>query len=193
MSQPTLNLPIEKITPPSAFNDDLRTWLAQEAQKRALPWLLAHSDDGVNWGKVESARLLISHDYFADLAPPLLAETLQQVRLFGPEGELLLWPIDGQWQGRFLAETAAGQTLTTHYLLWGDRCEQKAADNFLLLAEGAEGLRHGLPFPVEGNFDPQTQRVALQIEHYLAYDDDGQAYIAASRLHSLSIVSRNKE
>ncbi|MEZ4726042.1 MAG: CRISPR-associated protein Csx19 [Caldilineaceae bacterium] len=192
MSQSSLNLPIETFTPPADFDGDLRAWLQQEAQKRKLPWLLAHSDDGVNWGKIEKNRLLISHDYFATLAPPLRTATLQQARLFGSAGELLLWQVDGQWRGRFLAADPNAESVTMRYLLWGDRSEGKK-EGFVLLADGAEGLRHAPPLPAETTFDPKTQHICLQVQHYINYDKDGQAYIASSRLVTIDVVAQKEE
>lgn len=178
---------------PITFGGDLRDWFVQQAQNHQLAWLLVHSDDGVNWGTVKNGRLVISHDHFPEIAPPLRAITLQQARLFGTTGELLIWRKDEGHVSRFQAATDEADTLQAHYLLWGDRQEGSAKDGFVLLADGAEGLRHAPPLPVGVSFDATTQRMALQLQHHIAYDEDGQAYIVGSRLTGLTFVSPTEE
>ncbi|MGH9850950.1 MAG: type III-D CRISPR-associated protein Csx19 [Blastocatellia bacterium] len=110
---------------------DPRKWLQDQAREHSLKleWLLAHADDGVNWGSVdEQGALIISRDALEkhrddgqgadydkdevraalDACPPLRAATLQQARLFGAKAELLLWRDgDNQFYARIIADTAA--------------------------------------------------------------------------------------
>lgn len=65
-------------------------WLTEQAQHHGLHFLLAHADDGVIWGRVDNDGLHTSHRIAAQ-SPQLRAVTLQQCRLFGPAGELLVW------------------------------------------------------------------------------------------------------
>lgn len=75
--------------------------------------------------------------------------------------------------------------LEEDYLLWGDHCESEV-NGFTLLAEGRQGLRHAPPLTSPVPDQDQERQIALTIRHYLAYDDDGQAYIKMSRLVGLN-------
>lgn len=60
-----------------------------------------------------------------------------------------------------------------------------------MLADGEEGLRHAPPW-LEG-FDANKHYLALEALHYVAYDGDGQAHVAASRLVGLKPVDRQEK
>ena len=191
----TLDAPLTKL-PPIDFGGDLQAWLVTQATQYNLQYLLAHADDGVNWGIIDSGQVTVSHDCYPDYAPKLRLATLQQVRLFGDGGELYLWRVDDQWHGRFLDGTRDQEvdTFPTTYLLWGtsEDTRQKSADApFILLVDGEEGLRHAPP-RLEG-FDANKHYLALEILHYVAYDGDGQAHVAASQLVGLKNVNREKK
>jgi CRISPR-associated protein (TIGR03984 family) len=191
MSEREFSAPITPLTTID-FGDDLSGWLVAQAQAYNLPWLLAHADDGVNWGRIAQGKLTISHDYYAQYAPCLRAETLQQVRLFGEAGELYLWQMDGQWRGRFLAGNADAtlEPLSATYLLWGTSAKA-AQDGFVLLVDGEQGLCHAPPHPA--GFDADRHYLALTVRHYVAYDEDGQAHVAASRLVEITTVDKEQE
>jgi CRISPR-associated protein (TIGR03984 family) len=181
------NHQVEPLHVPSNFDADPASVLAEQAQAHGLRWLLAHADDGVIWGELRDGGLHLSGDAFPQFSPPLRAVTLQQVRLFGPDAELLLWKDDNGWQVRLIRDSAGEdrKCYDESYLLWGDQQEQRR-DGFVLVRQGKEGLRHALPLPQE------TQLPArLQVRHYLTYDPDGQAYIAYSRL--VGIVDQGDE
>ncbi len=169
---------VESVSVPPDFGGDPAAVLATWAQDHGLCWLLAHADDGVIWGEVRDGNLHLSSDAFPQISPPLRAATLQQARLFGPEGELLVWKEDVGWRVRWIQD-GAGDSFGYYdeaHLLWGDR-EEERQDGFVLLCQGREGLRHAPPLP-EGAQPPAR----LHVRHYLACDPDGQAHIAYSRL-----------
>ncbi len=195
MSYRTFDAPLT-VLPEIDFGDDLRSWIVAQATHYNLQYLLTHADDGVNWGIVDNGQLTISHDCYPDYAPELRLATLQQVRLFGDGGELYLWRVDGQWHGRFLdgSRDKDADTLPTCYLLWGtsEDTRQKSADaRFILLADGEEGLRHAPPRLKD--FAANSHYLALKVLHYVAYDGDGQAHVAASRLVGLEPVERKEK
>ncbi len=169
---------IESVSVPPDFEGDPATVLATLAQVHGLRWLLAHADDGVIWGKVRDGKLHLSGDAFPQTSPPLRAATLQQARLFGPEGEILVWKEDAGWRARRIQDGDGDKVeyYDEAHLLWGDR-EEGRQDGFVLLCQGREGLRHAPPLP-KGVQPPAR----LHVRHYLAYDPDGQACIAYSRL-----------
>ena len=174
----------QNITVDETFRDDPCGWLATKAKAHNLSYLLAHADDGVIWGwKNGNDQLITSGEVFNDVAVELRLHTLQQARLFGPEGELLLW-FDGQnFSARFIAdgkEKPDAAYEETHWL-WGEGEESK--DHFTLMHEGREGLRHAPP--VE---HAEGARIGMIVRHYLYYDSYGQAYVENSRHVNLTRV-----
>jgi CRISPR-associated protein (TIGR03984 family) len=167
--------------------DALRTWLAGQAQAD-MPWLLAYADDGVIWGRREpDGKLVLSSDVFSDpteypsVAAKLRAETLQEVRVFGPGGEVRVWRTGGGLDATLLTEAVVGlETLPDErHLLWhlGSPTAVSQEFGFALVQQGAQGNRHAPPvIPQEG------QRLQLVVRHYVDYDSEGQVYIALSRL-----------
>jgi CRISPR-associated protein (TIGR03984 family) len=175
-----------------AFSQDPRAWLAQRMSDEML-WLLAHADDGVIWGKrQDDGTLLLSSDVYSDpddypsVAVPLRAVTLQQARVFGKTGELLIWRTEKGFAGRMLAD--AQMTLEAlpdeQHLLWhqGNPVNIDQQTGFALLQEGQQGQRHAPPVIPKGR-----QRPALTVRHYVDYDGEGQAYVALSRLVDLGV------
>jgi len=172
---------------PANFESEPAPTLAEQARAYGLRWLLAHADDGVIWGELRTDGLHLSGDAFPEFSPPLRAVTLQQARLFGSQAELLLWKDETGWRARLIRDGAgeSGEYYDETHLLWGDKAEQQQ-DGFVLVRQGAEGLRHAPPLPQEARLP-----ACLQVRHYLAYDPDGQAYITCSRL--VTIVNQGGE
>jgi CRISPR-associated protein (TIGR03984 family) len=192
--------PLE-LEPTVSFNPT-KAWLKTQIEtypEAEFCWLLAHADDGVIWGRrEENGEFSLSgdSDHFPDFSPPLRAGTLQQLRLFGPGGELYVWRVQaGSFSGRWLFETEAADTTrtTSKYfdewqILWGDRL---ASDNpyrgsYTLVEEG-QGVRHAIPLEkvskAKFGLDAARHRpLRLQVRHYLDYDHIGQARIYLSRL-----------
>jgi len=172
--------------------EKLLQWLTDEAKKTQLSaggqdvYLLAHSDDGVTWGIVKNGILTVEKGTSAPLSP----KTLQQARLFNINGELLLWRKEDEFKLQFLPKNSADDTnrIEEQQLLWGDTGEPKG--EFTLMSEGVQGLHHAPPLTDY----QQGHSPILTVHHYIAYDDEGQAYIKQSRLVDLkwSISKRGK-
>lgn len=163
----------------NGFEANPRDWFSAQAAKRGLTCFLAHADDGVIWGKVEDGQLSLSGEVFAEVAVELRAVTLQQARLFGDRGELLVWRGEnGNWHGRYLHDDAASHSdiLEEKHRLWGKAAGQAARQGgFTLMRDGAQGMLHAPPLG-------SGERAVLCVRHYVTYDGQGQAYIALSRL-----------
>jgi CRISPR-associated protein (TIGR03984 family) len=186
--------PLRKIEPGGYHNTqfsaedigvDVTTWLVKQAEHHGLTRLLAHADDGVIWGQMVNGALQTSHDVFGDPpSPELRATTLQQVRIFSEQAELLLWRSPHGWRAR-LTEDAPdiGEHYNQAQLLWGNRYVT-SRDGFTLVAEGRQGLRHAPPAEVaETAFDDERHPLYLQVRHYLATDPEtGVVDVALSRL-----------
>ena len=166
------------------FEQKPHVWFQDQATAFAsLTYFLAHDDDGVIWGRInENGDLILSGDAFPhDVAVPLRSLTLQQARLFGKEGELLVWREGiGEWNGRFLNDDGVDEVdiFDEKHLLWGTASDNpKPEKGFTLMQDGVQGLLHAPPITLARN-----KTAVLTVRHYLEYDDQGQAYIAMSRL-----------
>lgn len=175
--------------PPDAdFTRDARGWLEKQLSA-GRPWLLVHADDGVIWGKLdENNRLILSSDIFNStaeypaIAVELRATTIQQARVFGPAGELLVWRTDDGFTGRVIAdgEGLPENAYEERQLLWGVVRDSRPQEGFTLLVEGEQGQRHAVPLTMTN-----PERACLVVRHYVSYDEHGQAYVDLSRLVDL--------
>jgi len=172
----------------------LAEWLPTQALDLELTTLLAHADDGVIWGRVQSGKLTTSHEVFDTVSPPLRAETLQQARLFGPRAELLLWRAGAGWGLRVIKDESGeeGEYYDEAQLLWGNLWEQ-SRDGFTLVSEGRQGLRHAPPVDLaSGDFDGEHHPLRLQVRHYLTTDPGtGLLRVTLSRL--IQVAHNGKE
>ncbi|WP_165774755.1 type III-D CRISPR-associated protein Csx19 [Candidatus Viridilinea mediisalina] len=167
--------------------DDLRAWLTAQAVQHGLRWLLAHADNGIIWGEVREGQLKLASEALGLQELRLARATLQQARLFGPNGELRLWQGPKGLQAH-LCHDEPDESHTTPsyfdetYLLWGTHRE-RSNDGFSLLLEGAQGIRHTPPLAFNPNED--TQRAKLLVRHYVKADATGVVRVVASRLVEL--------
>lgn len=172
-----------------AFKDDdeLRSWLASQAPSVSTqtPYLLAHADDGVIWGRFDNGKLTIANQIFTESNfPTLRLCTLQQCRIFGKQGEVLLWKYGEKWKWRFIGNPEENFILEAQ-ILWGTHGERR--DNFTLLWDGSQGLKHAVPLGIVAGSDRKLdQPVRLVVHHYINYNEEGVAYIYRSRLVDLT-------
>jgi CRISPR-associated protein (TIGR03984 family) len=122
---------------------------------------------------------------FPEVSPALRVETVQQLRLFSVHGEVHLWKTQDGFNARVIQDQAVHQDPSRFYdetqWLYGAANQQKSG--YTLMIEGEEGLEHAIPLTGSPGF-----RAGLKVRHYVAYDDQGQAYIPLSRLLELTIV-----
>jgi CRISPR-associated protein (TIGR03984 family) len=180
------NLLISWCVLPQAVKD-LQAWLTDQAKEHNLYWLLAHTDNGLIWGKLRDDQLQLSSDAFPDQSARVTLDwiTLQQCRLFGEPGELFLWKTGQRWQARLYLdgiEVGTSFYMEEEYLLWGTRKEDEAK-GFLLLAEGSQGIYHAPPLTITPT---EMHRAALLVRHYLIENlDTGLLHIRDSRFVKL--------
>jgi len=171
---------------------DVKAWLEEQAARYKFKWLLAHADDGVVWGRVHNGRIVTAENLEPDICPPLRKETLQQLRLFAPHAELLLWR-DGEnhWSARLIRDAENGEepfwreAIDEFQILWGTYAEP-LSEGFTLMRDGTQGLCHIVPIELSGEFENERRPLRLQVRHYIAEDEVGFARIVASRLLKLS-------
>lgn len=184
----TINTTIvtESVEPQPA---ELRAWLEEQAAKHAelgLRWLLAHCYDGVIWGELRDGKLALSCDEFVERGLTLRWTTLQQARLFGELGELLLWPGPrGSWRATLRHDRSGDAThyIDETHLLWGTRAAGKPKNGFWQIVEGVQGIVHAPPISVVPTAELKCEaRARLKVRHYLGEEETGLLYIAGGRL-----------
>lgn len=181
---------------------DFKGWLEKyKADLFANAYLLSFHDDGVVWGKLKSengtGKLLTSDKLkdsqgnpFLSPSPEFRIETLQECRLFSDKGELYVWRNGNGFKARLIEDNSAASDAedTEHFderqVLWGTQTEN-GNDEFTIVADGAEGLRHA--FPQKISFSGDKRPLRLCVRHYLSYDEDGCAYISLSRLVKVKV------
>lgn len=169
----------------------LISWLEEQAKTWNLNYLLAHAEDGVIWGRFDSGKLTTAEQIFHQPEfnvdfPSLRVLTLQQCRIFGEHGEVLLWRTSETWRSRLVQDNSEVDKIPERQILWGTHGEKR--DNFTLLRHGSQGFRHAVPFSeIElGDRHQLINPVRLIVHHYITYDDDGVARISLSRLVDLT-------
>ena len=103
MNQELCQISVENLTEQS-----LKDWLKQQAQDYQLTYLLAHAEDGVIWGHfdIQKGTLTTAREVFPECNfPELRLKTLQQCRVFGKAGEVLLWNSNGEWRSRLILQS----------------------------------------------------------------------------------------
>jgi CRISPR-associated protein (TIGR03984 family) len=156
-------------------------------------WLLAHCDGGVVWGhrRTDDGSWALSGASFPELSPAIDPTALQELRLFGPDAEELLWAGGGTFTGRRLsdssdpAEPAWAAPFREERVLIGDRLHPdhpaSVAGFTPVMARG--GSRQVLPVECQ---DPTIWRLILC--HYLERLPNGAVRVAATRLVELKEV-----
>ncbi|NJM59615.1 MAG: TIGR03984 family CRISPR-associated protein [Oscillatoriales cyanobacterium RU_3_3] len=170
--------------------EEFHSWLREQATSHQLKYLLAHADDGVIWGRFDNGKLTTAEQVFYPCDkvyfPKLRLLTLQQCRIFGQNGEVLLWrTIDRKFKWRFIGNPEEDK-ISESQILWGTNGIKK--DNFTLLWDGSQGLKHAVPFTeIELDGDRLVKPVHLLVHHYIKYEKEtGLARIYLSRLVDLT-------
>lgn len=143
-----------------------------------IQFLLSHHDDGVIWGVYEKDWLLSEN---LNTSPQFNLVTLMQCRFFGPQAELFIWRTSSGYASRLLVE-GQGKELAFQdslQILWGDQVST-VSNNFTLMIEGEQGLKHLLPLK---NVKPRT---AIKVRSYIDHDQNNTAYYCWHRLYDLA-------
>ncbi len=178
---------------------DLGDWLVKNMPDETAVTLLAFDLDGLIWGRIESGKLVIAHEY----SVPLDAETLQEARLFGETAELHIWRTANGLQAQTITDNLNGEGneyIDESQILWGDHAEPIGDTEFTLMSDGVQGLYHAVPLhvpkptkehAVKSNPNQYRKRpLRLQVRHYLTNNELGQARIGFSRLVKVTAVSQ---
>lgn len=172
-------------------DDELRSWLECQAPSVSAqtPYLLAHAEDGIIWGRFDSEQLTTAENIFRKPKynlPELRLLTLQQCRIFGVNGEILLWRMsETKFKWRFIGNPNEDK-IPESQILWGTNGIKEG--DFTLLWDGSQGFKHAVPFAdIELKGDRLVKPVRLLVHHYIKYEEEtGLARIYRSRLVHLT-------
>ncbi len=161
-------------------------WLIQSgpcpSQTHRFEYALAHCDSGVTWGYWDAGRdrWRLSCEVDSDLSPGPEQGTIQELRIFGPTAEVLIWTGDEGLRGRVLAD---------------DEADAPADRSLRPLDEGRRLRGEPHPGAVEAGFiryadpggsqhlAPESFPRSFSVRHYFEQDmETGAVRIAASRL-----------
>jgi len=187
----------EETLPSFAGADAVREWLEQQAADLDVRWLLAHAEEGVQWGRVvrseEGVQLELSPEGVRELLAPA---KLWDVRLFGPTAEVFLWRTEaGGFAARWIedadeANVTWKDAIDEPYLLLGKSGRHIGVPpEWTQLTEGHDGAlyQHVIPgrarLDGDGSTGALASPVALRVRHYVT--PNGTATIVASRLVQL--------
>jgi CRISPR-associated protein (TIGR03984 family) len=176
----------QSIDPP---DQELRKWLNK--QPDGLNWLLAHVYTGVVWGRRADGRWQISSDVSPE-EPQLEVDSLLELRIFGPPGEVFAWRAPDGLRARGLFEQESSERdldiLEEEQIVWGTQIE-KSLDEFTRVSDGQQGLSMLVPLrlPEEAFGQSDNPRpVRLRLRHYVTcHEETGLARITLSRLYDL--------
>lgn len=171
-------------------------WLAGKSSKPegadGVAWALGHFDDGVTWGRWdrETTSWSLSHDVAPNVSPAIRALTLQELRFFGEQREVLIWRTSAGIRGREVTDESnapvAEVLLPSNEprVLRGDRTDRTFENGFTLVSD-ATGARQVLPIRVTEQ-QLRSRSVRLLVRHYFERDDaTGAVRVAMSRLVTL--------
>ncbi|MCP4419886.1 MAG: TIGR03984 family CRISPR-associated protein [Chloroflexi bacterium] len=164
-------------------------WL--ETQGKPYKWLLAHTYDGVVWGRWADGWQLSSG--LIDSSPELTADMLLELRLFGPDSELYVWRDGPDLRARTIVDSPGDEV--AYYdepqLLWGT-VGKEVGNGFTKLKDGSQGLAHAVPLDSIDFKDENTRPVSLYLRHYVEKDaETGLARVTKSRLLKLHAEMKN--
>lgn len=179
--------------------EDYLSWLISEGKAQApaeaagLVCTLAHCDDGVTWGRYDEAAgaWRLGSQVAPDVSPPIRPQTLQELRIFGEKGEVLIWRTDAGLRGRLLREAEPPANRNDENdplrpsdesrLLRGDRVLGSLDHGFTHVGDG-KGAEQVLPLAVTSG-QLRSGRVHLVVRHYFEADRaTGAVRVAAARL-----------
>lgn len=156
-----------------------------------LRWALAHSDEGVTWGRYDSGARVwrLGDQVVPEVSPSIRREALQELRIFGESAEVLIWRTDKGLRGRVIKDAPhtsdSPRPLDETRLLRGSYVVKPCEHGFTHISDQA-GAEQVVPLEVTNERLPAAP-VLLQVRHYYESDaDTGAVRIAATRLVTLT-------
>jgi CRISPR-associated protein (TIGR03984 family) len=156
--------------------------------------LLAYCYDGVTWGRLDrdTRQWRLACEPFPARVPKPTEKNLIELRLFGPEREVLIWREGQRFGGRTLKDDSCElnylRPMDESWILLGDRLLEPPKDGFTRVGS-ATGAEQVVPVQIsEDVFQQSSWPLRLHVRHYLESDDEtGAVRIAATRLVKLEV------
>lgn len=151
-------------------------------------WAFALCHDGVTWGRLDGDDWSMADARFDDLCPPVTEDNLRELRVFGPDGEVLIWRSGTGFKGRFLQDAPGPaepyvRPMVERQILLGRPRKERGSFTRVASVSGREQV---LPLTVSGNTSRPPFR--LVVKHYLTREDEtGVVKVAVSRLVGLEV------
>lgn len=183
----------KKITLDSSFRVDPLNWLESEAKKLGAEWVFVIADDQVGFCGFKNNSLTIQEKTRA-LFTPICLKKIQQLFIFGEYSQLHIWCAgNGEYFASLIADDPASSENSTEipnhideiYYLWGDAQADLVSQGFTRLSEEGRGFSFDLPKVLK-----KDCHAGFSIRHYIQEDEDGQRFIAFSRLTGLTELLR---
>lgn len=156
-----------------------------------LRWALFFSDGGVTWGRRAEEGWKLSSGAFPEVSPELDEATLQELRVFGTEGEVRIWAGAGSLEGRTFRDRdedgsgEADEPRPDRWLLVGDQLIS-VRDGFALV-KGRAGRRQALPLLTSEESARRSLPWFLEVRHHFEEDErSGNVRVTLTRLLDLS-------
>jgi len=175
---------------------------APSIDAKGLRWALAHCNGGVTWGHFDAGKSVwhLGCQAVPDVSPPIRKDTLQELRLFGEPGEVLVWRTEAGLRGRILRERepAADRADEADPLRPSDELRILRGDDVCATVE--HGFAHvvdrtGAEQVVPADITAEhlrVPRIHLRVRHYWEQDaETGAVRIAATRLVDLVTEDRS--
>jgi len=167
------------------FHQDPAQWVQNTARDHQCKWGFLIADDQVGFCAFNENAWVIQ-DKTKELFSPENFAKIQQLYIFGPTSQLLLWR-EGVTDFkasiiRDIEEPSAEISMDPvfmdeTYYLWGNAQAEPSSENFTRMAEKDRGFSFDIPDDI-----PPNRQVGLHVRHYFQEDEDGQVTIAFSRL-----------
>ncbi len=195
----TTNQIFGAVVSPAPMPEQYLQWLDGARQPDGLAftptWAFAICDDGVTWGRLVDNRWDMGNEHYPDLCPGVTAMDLQELRLFGDIGELMIWRVQDGFAGRVLTDnqlpdTKYLQPFDEEQVLIGTRVLQN--DGAFTRVTNSAGLEQALPLSAgDASTVFRQSPFRLLVRHYLEQDKDtGVVRVAVSRLVNLKEVDK---
>jgi len=152
---------------------------------RDWTWLLCHCDDGVTWGWRVGDEWRLGSSHFPDLSPTPSEANIQEVRIFSPSAEVLIWRTGKGFHGRIVHDDYVDyreqpdRPMDELRVLLGTRIREHR-DCFTRVEDGT-GAEQAVPLHLPGGSPSSWPR--LCVRHYFSRDErTGCVRVAMTRL-----------
>lgn len=159
-----------------------------------MRFVLVHSDSGVTWGYLDDFKQWkLGAVVDPALCPVPKASSLHELRLIGPEAEVLIWRVDHNLQGRVLADdgNVFDGRAPLRPMNQGRRLRYNPKDDRPPVAQS--GFKRYVDAGGAQHLAPESFPEEFSVRHYFEQaPETGAVRIAATRLVAVTTVENLK-